>query len=231
MPAEINTTGWNQGATMLRQTRVLIVDDHPLVRRGLAEVISAEADMEVCGEAADATEAVRLVEITHPQVMIVDLSLKSGHGIDLIEQIKRHGEPIKMIVVSVYDESLFAERALRAGAAGYLNKQEAPEKIITAIREVMCGEVALSERMANRFLHSMAEGHPLGKDPTQVLSHRELEVFSMLGQGMSTKQIAGKLTLSHKTIETHREKIKTKLNFSNASELARRAVQWMLERH
>jgi DNA-binding NarL/FixJ family response regulator len=208
----------------------MIVDDHPLVRRGLAETIANESDMEVCGEAADATEALRLVESVRPQVMIVDLSLKSGHGIDLIEQIKARDDQIKMIVSSMHDEALFAERVLRAGAMGYLNKQEPTERLVDAIRQVMRGETALSPRMANRLLHSVVGGESWGQDPMQTLSNRELEVFDMIGQGMSTKQIAGKLRLSHKTIETHREKIKTKLNLNNASELSHRAVQWVLER-
>jgi DNA-binding NarL/FixJ family response regulator len=214
----------------LQRARVLIVDDHPLVRKGLAETISAESDMEVCGEAADGTEALRLVEATHPHVMIIDLSLKTGHGIDLIEQIKAHDDQIKMVVSSMHDEALFAERVLRAGAVGYLNKQEPTERIVDAIRQVMRGEIALSPRMSNRLLHSVVGGEPLGQDPIQTLSNRELEVFDMIGQGMSTKQIASKLHLSHKTIETHREKIKTKLNLNNANELAHRAVQWVLER-
>jgi DNA-binding NarL/FixJ family response regulator len=213
-----------------QRVQVLIVDDHPLVRKGLAETISAESDMEVCGEAADPTEALRLVEAVRPQVMIVDLSLKSGHGMDLIEHVKAHDDQIKMIVASVHDETLFAERVLRAGAVGYVNKQEPTERIIDAIRKVMRGEIALSPRMANRLLHTVVGGEPLGRDPIQNLSNRELEVFDMIGQGMSTKQIASKLHLSHKTIETHREKIKTKLNLNNANELSHRAVQWVLER-
>ena len=220
----------NQSPLAAQRVRVLVVDDHPLVRRGLAETISAESDMEVCGEAADGTEAMRLVEANHPHVMIIDLSLKSGHGIDLIEQIKGRDDQIKMLVSSMHDEALFAERVLRAGAVGYLNKQEPAEKIIDAIRQAMRGEICLSPRMANRLLHSVVAGDSLSQNPIESLSNRELEVFDMIGQGMSTKQIANKLHLSHKTIETHREKIKTKLNLSNANELAHRAVQWVLER-
>jgi DNA-binding NarL/FixJ family response regulator len=228
---ETRITGRNHEIWPTQRIRLLIVDDHPLVRRGLAETIAAESDMEVCGEAADATEALRLVEAVHPQAMIIDLSLKSGHGIDLIEQIKARDPQIKMLVSSMHDESLFAERVLRAGAVGYLNKQEPTEKIIEAVRKVMRGEIALSPRMANRLLHSVVGGDSLGQDPIQTLSNREVEVFDMIGQGMSTKQIASKLHLSHKTIETHREKIKTKLNLTNANELSHRAVQWVLERH
>jgi DNA-binding NarL/FixJ family response regulator len=222
--------GRNQSPLTTQRIRILIVDDHPLVRRGLAETIAAEPDMEVCGEAADATEALRLAEAIQPHVMIIDLALKSGHGIDLIEQIKVRSDQIKMLVSSMHDEALFAERVLRAGAVGYLNKQEPSEKIIEAIRQVMRGEICLSPRMANRLLHSVVGGEPLGQNPIETLSNRELEVFDMIGQGLSTKQIASKLHLSHKTIETHREKIKSKLNLSNANELSHRAVQWVLER-
>jgi DNA-binding NarL/FixJ family response regulator len=229
METSVKTTR-NSSPLSNQRVRVLIVDDHPLVRRGLAETLSAEPDMEVCGEAADATEAMRLVETAQPHLMIIDLSLKSGHGIDLIEQIKARDDQIKMLVSSMHDEALFAERVLRAGAVGYLNKQEPPEKIIDAVRQAMRGEICLSPRMQNRLLHSVVGGEPLGKNPIESLSNRELEVFDMIGQGMSTKQIANKLHLSHKTIETHREKIKTKLNLSNANELAHRAVQWVLER-
>jgi DNA-binding NarL/FixJ family response regulator len=224
------TPNRNQGPLSPQRVRILLVDDHPLVRRGLAEVIAAETDMEVCGEAADVTEALRLVETTHPHVMIIDLSLRAGHGIDLIEHVKAHDDQIKMLVSSMHDEALFAERVLRAGAVGYLNKQEPAQKIIDAIRQVLRGEICLSSRMANRLLHSVVGGEPLGQNPIESLSNRELEVFDMIGQGLSTKQIANKLHLSHKTIETHREKIKTKLNLSNANELSHRAVQWVLEK-
>jgi DNA-binding NarL/FixJ family response regulator len=220
----------NQSPLTMQRLRILIVDDHPMVRRGLVDTIAAEADMEVCGEAADTTEALQQVDSVRPHVMIVDLSLKSGHGIDLIEQIKARDDQIKMIVVSMHDEALFAERVLRAGAVGYVSKQEPPEKLVEGIRRAARGEICLSPRMANRLLHSVVGGEPLGQDPIGTLSNRELEVFDMIGQGMSTKQIASKLHLSHKTIETHREKIKTKLNLSNANELSHRAVQWVLER-
>jgi DNA-binding NarL/FixJ family response regulator len=209
--------------------RVLIVDDHPIVRHGLAELIAHEPDLEVCGEASDTPEALRQVEATQPHVVIVDISLKSGHGIDLIEQVKAKDERIKMLVSSIHDESLFAERALRAGAMGYINKQEATEKVIDAIRQVLRGEIYLSPRMSNRLLHTVVGGERLDQNPIEGLSNRELEVFEMIGQGLTTKQIAGKLHLSPKTIETHREKIKMKLNLANSTELSHRAVQWVLE--
>jgi len=209
--------------------RVLIVDDHPIVRRGLTEMINQEPDLEVCGEAADTTEALQQVRERNPDVVVVDLSLKSGHGIDLIEQIKAIDERIRMIVSSMHDESLFAERVLRAGALGYLSKQEPAGKLLEAIRQVARGEIYLSPPMANRLLYAVVGGNRLDRNPIATLSNRELEVFEMIGQGLATKQIAGKLHLSPKTIETHREKIKSKLNLSNSNELNRRAVQWVLE--
>lgn len=209
--------------------RVLIVDDHPIVRHGLAELISAEPDMEVCGQASDTNEALEQVEATHPHVAVIDISLKSGHGIELIEQIKTRDRHLKMLVSSIHDETLFAERALRAGAMGYLNKQEAVEKIIEALRQILRGEIYLSPSMSNRLLHAVVSGEPLDENPIDSLSNRELEVFEMIGQGLSTKQIARKLHLSPKTVETHREKIKSKLNLANSTELSHRAIQWVLE--
>jgi len=209
--------------------RVLLVDDHPIVRRGLAELIAEEPDLTVCGEAADTAEALEKVEATRPHVVVIDISLKSGHGIDLIERIHARDDGIRMVVSSVHEESLFAERALRAGAMGYVNKQEASEKVIEAIRQVLRGEVFLSTNMANRLLHTVVGGEALDEDPIKTLSNRELEVFEMIGQGLTTKQIAERLHLSPKTIETHREKIKTKLNLANSTELSHRAIQWVLE--
>jgi DNA-binding NarL/FixJ family response regulator len=223
------TSGKANSDTRMTKYRVLIVDDHPVVRDGLGELINQESDLEVCGEAADATEALRLVEEARPNVAVVDLSLQSGHGIELIEQIKARNEQIKMLVWSMHDEMLFAERALRAGAVGYINKQEATEKVIDAIHTILRGEICLSARMANRLLHSVVGGEPLDQNPVASLSNRELEVFEMIGQGLATKQIARKLHLSPKTIETHREKIKTKLNLANSTELSHRALQGVLE--
>ena len=209
--------------------RILIVDDHPIVRRGLRELVADEPDLEVCGEAEDVSQALEQLETARPDVVVVDLTLKSGHGLELIQEIKARNDRIKMLVSSMHDESLFAERALRAGAAGYVSKQESPDKIIDAVRQVLRGEIYLSTRMASRLLHRVATGERLEKDPIQSLSDRELEVFEMVGQGLTTKQIARKLDLSHKTIETHREKIKTKLNLRNSTELSRHATQWVLE--
>ncbi len=213
-----------------RKYRVLLVDDHPLVRRGVAEVIARENDLEVCGEAADVAEAMRELDQTHPDVVLVDLSLRTGHGIELIEKIKAHDPHIKTLVSSMHDETLFAERVLHAGAMGYITKQESPEALLDAIRQVLRGEVYLSPRMTSRLLRRVASGGPPRQDPIQGLSNRELEVYEMIGQGLTIQQIATRLHLSPKTVETHREKIKQKLNLKSSTELNRRAVQWVLER-
>ncbi len=212
-----------------RNYRILIVDDHPIVRRGFRELVAHEPDLLVCGEAEDAPQALQQIEATRPDVVVIDLTLKSGHGLELIQEIKARDGRIKMLVSSMHDESLFAERALRAGASGYVSKQESADKIIDAVRRVLRGEIYLSPRMANRLLHRVASGEPLGKNPIESLSDRELEVFEMIGQGLTTKQVAGKLELSPKTVETHREKIKTKLRLRNSIELSRHATQWVLE--
>jgi DNA-binding NarL/FixJ family response regulator len=216
-------------AIMTRKYKILIVDDHPLIRRGLSDLINRQADLEVCGEAADADEAIRLVDSSSPDVAVIDMSLKSGHGLDLIGQIRLKNDRVRMLVSSMHDELLFAERSLRAGAMGYVPKQEPAEKLLDAIRHVLRGQVYLTPRMSNRLLHCMVGGAPSGENPVAGLSDRELEVFEMIGQGMTTQQIAHSLQLSDKTIETHREKIKHKLNLKNSAELGRAAVQWVME--
>jgi len=211
-----------------KKLKVLIVDDHPIVRRGLAELIALEPDLEVCGEAADMAEAVKQIEANPPDMAIIDISLKSGHGLELIEHVKANHADVKMLVSSMHDELLFAERSLRAGALGYIPKHEPTETLLDAIRQVLRGEIYLTARMSNRLMHNFV-GKPADTDPIKTLSNRELEVFEMIGQGLTTQQIAGKLKLSAKTIETHREKIKGKLDLKNSTELSRRAVQWVLE--
>jgi DNA-binding NarL/FixJ family response regulator len=211
-----------------KRHKVLIVDDHPIFRRGLAELISLEPDLEVCGEAADIAEALLLVDSARPDAAIIDLSLKSGLAIELIQQIKARNKNVKMLVSSIHDELLFAERSLRAGALGYLPKDEPIEKLVEALHRILRGEIYLSPRMANRMIHHLV-GQPAEEDPIKTLSNRELEVFEMIGRGMTTRNIARKLKLSAKTVETHREKIKGKLNLKNSAELNRRAVQWVLE--
>jgi DNA-binding NarL/FixJ family response regulator len=214
-----------------RPARIAIVDDHPMVREGLTARIARHADLEVCGDAADVDEALRLVQQTGPDLVVIDISLKGGNGIDLIKQIRSKSDTVKMLVSSMHDESLYAERALRAGALGYINKQEMPEKVIEAIRHVLAGKVYLSPKMAERMLNrSLGRGGPAESSPLQTLSDRELEVFELIGQGRSTREIAEQLSRSVHTIETHREKIKIKLNLASGAELQQRAVQWVLER-
>jgi len=223
------STTSNKMLSKVTKYRVLIVDDHPIVRRGLVDLIDHQPDLEVCGEAADVAEAMQVVETTQPDVVVVDLALRSGHGIELVEQIKARHDGIKMLVSSMHDEMLFAERTLRAGAMGYIAKQEPTENLLEAIHQVLRGEIYLSPRMSSRLLHHVVGGKALEEDPIASLSNRELEVFEMIGQGLTIQQIAAKLQLSPKTIETHREKIKGKLNLKNSAELGRRAVQWVLE--
>jgi DNA-binding NarL/FixJ family response regulator len=215
-----------------RTMRILIVDDHPIVRQGLALLIANEPDLEVCGEAADAAEAIQLLTTARPDLIVVDISLHSGNGIELIKQIKARDEHARMLVSSMHDEALFAERALRAGAMGYVNKAEATEKVLEAIRQVLRGKIYLSPRMTERMLcRAVGSEENLESSPIDTLSDRELEVFELIGQGLTTRQIANKLHLSPKTVETYRENIKSKLNLTNATELTRHAVQWTLENH
>jgi DNA-binding NarL/FixJ family response regulator len=220
----------NRPKSQGKKHRVLLVDDHPLVRRGLADVIAREPDLELCGEASDVIEALGVLEQSKPDVVVVDLSLKTGHGIELIEKIKARNTEVKTLVSSMHDETLFAERVLRAGAMGYISKQEPPEMLLKAVRQVLRGEVYLSPRMTSRLLRRVAEGGMPREDPVQSLSNREVQVYEMIGQGLTVQQIAQRLHLSPKTVETHREKVKQKLNVKNSAELNRRAVQWVLER-
>jgi len=210
--------------------KILIVDDHPIVREGLAARISRQPDLKVCGEAEDVLGALELVKTAHPDLVIVDLSLKTGQGLDLIKKIKARHPDTKMLVSSMYDETLYAERSLRAGALGYINKQEVSEKIIDAIRQVLGGKIYLSPPMTERLLQR-AVGSPeeLPRSAVETLTDRELEVFKMIGKGMTTRHIANDLHLSVKTVETHRENIKSKLSLPNSAELSREAVQWVME--
>jgi len=210
--------------------KILVVDDHPLVRRGLGELIASQPDLTVCGEAATAAEALNLVDQTAPDLVVIDLKLKQSSGIELIKQIKARYKNIKMLVASMHEEALFAERALHAGASGYINKEEAGEKVVEAIRQILQGKVYLSNEMTEHMLYQFAgrQQEP-SENSLDKLSNRELEVFELVGQGMGTRQIAEMLHLSVKTIETYRESVKRKLNLNTSSELIRRAVQWVLE--
>ncbi|MBX9790431.1 MAG: response regulator transcription factor [Pirellulales bacterium] len=214
------------------RTRVLIVDDHPLVRQGLMGLISTQPDFEICGEANGIAEALDLVTTTRPDVAIIDLTLKDGNGIELIKSLKERHADLKMLVVSMHDESLFAERALRAGAVGYVSKQEAIRTVVQAVRTILAGRLYLSptmtERMVNLAVGLRGEGP---SSPLERLTDRELEIFEMIGRGLTSREIAQRLNLSPKTVDTHREHLKEKLELKNAAELTTHAVQWVLESH
>ena len=208
--------------------RVLIVDDHPLLRKGVGQLIDQEKDLAVVGEAEDAPKAITAIETTKPDVALIDITLNGTSGIELVKNIKARFPKLKMLVLSMHDESVYAHRALRAGASGYIMKQEGAEKVLTALRKVLRGEVYLSERLGDRMLHTLVNGRaPLPSSPVEELSDRELEVFNLIGQGNGTRPIAEKLHLSIKTIESHRAHIKEKLNLQNATELVHHAIQWV----
>ena len=210
--------------------KVFLVDDHPIVRERLGELISQESDLIVCGEAEDANTALKSIGALQPDIAIVDITLKDTYGIELIKNLKEKESHIPVLVLSMHEESMYGERAIRAGAKGYLNKQEASKKVISAIRTILAGGIFVSEAMKAAMLQKMAGGQrPEGQSPTDVLSDRELEVFQLLGQGQVVRQIAELLFVSVKTVEAHREHIKQKMNFKNSSELLRYAIQYTLK--
>jgi DNA-binding NarL/FixJ family response regulator len=212
-----------------RKRKLLIVDDHPIVRRGLADVLARALDLEVREGADNVTDALKEAEDFRPDLIVVDVTLRDSSGIDLISKIKASGADVKTIVWSMFDEKMFAERAMQAGAMGYVNKREPIEKVVQAVGDVLDGKVYLSPEMTTRLLQRACGVGTADGDPIQRLSNRELGIFQMLGSGMTSKQIARKLNLSPKTVDSHREGIKAKLELKNAAELNRRAVQWVLE--
>jgi DNA-binding NarL/FixJ family response regulator len=220
--------------TAAARSRILIVDDHPAVREALALRISRTTDLEVCGEAEEASTATRLSAALKPDVVIIDLTLKDGgDGIELIKRINARNPATRMLVWSMHSESVYAQRALRAGASGYITKEQATERIVEAIREVLAGKVYLSQNMTENVLRGAVgkktkTAAPLGVDS---LSDRELEVFRQIGRGAKTKQIAASLHLSVKTIETYRIRIREKLGLKTGAELSHHAILWSLEKH
>jgi DNA-binding NarL/FixJ family response regulator len=211
-------------------TRILIVDDHPLVREGLIGLLAAQNDFVVCGEASGIAEARRIVAAMKPDVAIVDLTLNDGNGMDLIKELKAKFSGIKVLVVSMHEESLFAERVLRAGAVGYVSKQEASRTIVQAVRTILAGKLYLSPNMTELVVQrAFISGMDLSRPPVDRLTEREREVFELIGAGLSSRQIAVKLEVSPKTVETHREHIKEKLELTTAAELTKYAVEWVIE--
>lgn len=221
----------NQRAVFSRErpAKILIVDDHPLVRAGLELQISSHEDLQTCGNADGMDEALEIQAQLRPDLIIVDLTLKTGDGLDLIREARRLDPDVKMLVLSAHEESLYAERALGAGASGYVNKQEAPRLIVEAIRHVLSGKRYVSSRTLERITVRALEGETIGASPTDTLSDRELEVFQLIGDGQSTAGIANKLHLSPHTVDSHREHIRYKLGLDNASQLMRRAILFQLE--
>lgn len=208
--------------------QILIVDDHPLMRKGLALIIDAEPDLHICGQASKAEEALEALEKLKPDMVIVDVSLPGMSGLELTKHMLALRPNLIILMVSRHDEALYAERAIRAGARGYVMKMVAAEEILKAIRRVLNGGIYVSDKINERLLVGMATGHKhLTQSPLEVLSDRELEVFELTGRGLGTKEIAERLYLSVKTVESYRARIKNKLNLSNATELMLHAVQWV----
>ncbi len=210
--------------------RILIVDDHELLRSGLRMLLENESSLHVCGEASDEPSAKRLIRELEPTIAIVDLSLEDGSGLDLIQWIAKNHPAVKSVVSTMHDERIYGERALRAGASGYVNKKDPARTIITALRRVMEGKLFFSEELTSLIVRrTMTHQTPIDASPFDSLSNRELEVLSLIGQGLTSRQIALRLHLSPNTIHTYRERLKTKLDAPSGAELNRRAIQWVLE--
>jgi DNA-binding NarL/FixJ family response regulator len=209
--------------------RVLLVDDHPVVCEGLAQRINAEQDLEVCGQARDAHAALAAIEKLRPNIAVVDIGLGEGNGIELIKDVKVRYPQLPTLVLSMHDEALYAERSLHAGAKGYVMKQQETAILLQAIRQVLRGQVYLSEKVRDSIVNRIGGNVPEGKITSlaQRLSNRELEVFQLIGDGYATHEIARRLHLSSKTVASHREHIKEKLNLKTGEELARFAIHWL----
>ncbi|HEY7087582.1 MAG TPA: response regulator transcription factor [Tepidisphaeraceae bacterium] len=218
--------------TATTKSRVLLIEDHPVVSRGLAMLIDDEHDLAVCGSAGSGPEALKLISQLKPDVVILDIALGDESGLDLIKRIHDILPNLPVLALSMHDETLYAERALRAGAKGYIMKKEAMEKVMGAIRRVLDGEIFVSEKMASRMVHKLIDGGAASAaegSPLELLSDREFEVFSLIAQGIGPSEIANRLSVSVKTVETHREHIKAKLGLRSAPELTRFALQWTME--
>lgn len=212
---------------MSRKKKILLVEDHPIFRLGLAELINQENDLEALGQAKDVEPAIIEIEEMNPDLIIADISLKHSDGIDLVKYVKQSHRHIPVLVLSMHDEYLYAQRALSAGARGYIMKQEAMESVVTAIHHVLAGKIYLNEKVKEHILSSMSDTPAIrDKTPVDRLTDRELQVFKLIGRGFSSREIAERLFLSIKTIGTYRERIKEKLNLKHANELVRCAVHF-----
>jgi DNA-binding NarL/FixJ family response regulator len=211
------------------RTSILIVDDHPVVREGLAMLLAMQPDLQVCWQTEDVPSALALLEANQPDLAIIDISLKKGNGIDLISKIKDRYPSTRILAWSMYAENLYAERALRAGAQGYLHKGRATSHLLEAIRAVLAGKIYVSEELATELLSRVVGGTKMERSPMELLSNRELEAFELIGHGQTTEKIAESMNVSPKTVETYRARIKEKLGLSNITELVQQATQWVLE--
>jgi DNA-binding NarL/FixJ family response regulator len=220
-----------KGRAASTKVRVFIVDDHPIVRRGFQLLLAMEPDLMVCGEADSGPAALQKMLALKPDVAIVDLGLKASTGLDLIKQLRAQALPVKVLVFTMRDEGIYAERALRAGADGYITKEEGTDKAIQAIRLLMQGKRYLSEKMAEKMMDSLTGAAPGTGSAVQSLSDRELEVLELLGEGLGSREVAEKLHLSIKTVESHREHMKTKLGLTRATELVSYAFNWFHGEH
>jgi DNA-binding NarL/FixJ family response regulator len=221
------TVAYRQQSSAPAKKRILVVDDHPIVRQGLALLINREADLLVCGEAEDAMGAMHVLASAKPDVLIVDLSLSGPDGLDLLKNIRTTHPALPVLILSMHDELIYAERALRAGANGYIMKQVATEKVLVAVRRILAGEIYVSDRIANRMLKHYITGSGTTRQSSIAdLSDRELEVFRLIGEGHGTRQIAEELHLSIKTVESYQAHIKDKLSLRSSRELMQHAIQW-----
>ena len=214
-------------AAAARQKRIVIIDDHPMMREGLTQLIGGQPDLAVCGEAGDAAEGLAKVRETAPDIVLADITLPGRNGLELIKDLQAMAPEVAVLVLSMHDESLYAERVLRAGGRGYIMKQEGGKRILEAIRQVAEGRIFLSQKMSALILESFS-GHRAGGGDSGVgaLTDREFEVFHLIGQGLSAKEMAKKLNLSAKTVDVHRANIKAKLKLRSVGELIRYAVRW-----
>ena len=217
-----------QNTRFIDKTKLLIIDDHAVVRQGLTTLINQEPDLSVCGEAENVPQAMSAIQALQPDMAIVDLSLGGQDGIELIKNVVRQYHRIKILVLSMHHESFYGERALRAGANGYITKHEAAEMIIVAIRQILKGEVYLSERIVSQTVHKFIDnGYESGVDPVESLTDRELEVFRLIGRGYESRRIAEELHLCTKTVETYRTHLRKKLHLTSTTELAEYAFKWI----
>ena len=208
------------------KTKILLVDDHPLVREWLTNLINEEPDFEVCGQAGDAREALDLMGKLSPRIAVVDISLDGGSGLELIKDIKAQHPKIDALVLSMHDEALYAERAMRAGAAGYIMKREATSEVLDALRAVLAGGLYFSNAVNALLAQKLVQGAAGKPTPIEILSDRELEVFQLLGRGYNTRQISEQMKVSFKTVQAYCARIKEKLNLANINELIFHAVRW-----